>query len=304
MGNRLYLKVIVLSVVLLFACGCGGSGETSDILTEVPTGTFTGSLGSGDLAGAWHLWMLSTSGGQMREYYFIAEQTSPTTAIAFLTGPMGMTWVEIAANGSTYSFTVSEYWPREDFESQYVYTGTRSADSVTGNFVGDAKDNFFTSNAGHFTGTFKADIIPLGADFMTPTTGATGTMNGALGYGLTDIEIAGEISFEISGYDVEGTMTFDILDDYGAPPGVLLDGVPFSGTLAGADYNEFNCDFTIDQDGWTGNGSIVGYMADVQPTSAIWTYTFMSNGKFTLSNITGHGHTNWAFRGGWSAVGN
>lgn len=187
----MYLNVIVLSVVVLFACG-GSGGGTSNILTEVPTGKLSGSLGSGDLAGAWRLWMLSTSGGQMREYYFIAEQTSSTTAS----------------------------------------------------------------------------------------------------------------SFEISGYDVEGTLTFDILDDYGLPTGDPLSGVPFSGTLAGADYNEFNCDFTIDRDGWTGNGSIVGYMADLQPTSAIWSNTFMSNGKFTMSNINGHGHTGWGFRGGWSAVSN
>jgi len=301
MGAGRILKIIVFMLILLIAAGCGGGGGgVQVILTTVPTGNLSGALGSGDLAGAWHLKMLSTVGGQLREYYFIVEQTSATTGIAFLSGLKGMTWVEIGMTGTAYTIIVSEYWPRDDFESRYIYTGTRAGNMITGNFVGDAKDNFFTSDSGHFTGMFEVEIIPVGADFLTPTGIHAGGINGAMGDGLTDIEIDGEMSFEISGYDIEGTLTFDILDNYGMPVGDTITDLPFNGTLTGTDYNEFTCSFVIDQNGWTGDGTIVGYMADITPITAGWVYDFVSSGKFNLSHVTGYGYTAWTFRGGWS----
>ena len=303
MGTGNYIRIAVLMLILLVAAGCGGSGDSVQvILTTVPTGDLSGALGTGDLAGAWHLKMLSTVGGELRDYYFIVEQTSATTGIAFLSSLKGMTWVEIGMTGTTYSITVSEYWPRTDFESQYIYTGTRAGNMITGNFVGDAKDNFFTSDSGHFSGTFEVEIIPAGADFLTPTGIHAGGINGAMGDGLTDIELDGAMSFEISGSEVEGTLTFDILDDYGMPMGDTITDLPFNGTLTGADNNEFTCSFVINQNGWTGDGTIIGYMADLQSMTAGWLYGFVSSGKFNLSHVTTNALVaEWTFRGGWSA---
>ena len=59
-------------------------------------------------------------------------------------------------SGTAYTITVSEYWPRDDFESRYIYTGTRSGNMITGNFVGDAKDQNMMDGLGKFDLVYSA----------------------------------------------------------------------------------------------------------------------------------------------------
>ncbi len=307
MRKKEALFVFAIMLLAVLVSGCGGGGGNNNIvvnLTEVPTGKLTGSLGTGDLAGAWHLKMDTTSGGKLRDYYFVVEQTSSTTGIAFLSGVMGMTWVEIGMTGTTYVITVSEYAPVPDFKSRYVYTGTRSADLITGSFVGDAQDAFFTSDAGHFTGTFKAEIAPPGTIFDEPSGAVTGVFDGVIGDGLGDLSIDGEISFEISGYDVEGTLNMNVLDSYGAPAGDEIVDLPFTAPLSGAGYHEFTCSITIDQNGWTGTCTITGYVGDINMPfwATDWANDFVGGGKIIVTDLTGHGHTAWGFRGGWTMM--
>jgi hypothetical protein len=128
----------------------------------------------------------------------------------------------------------------------------------------------------------------------------TGKINGAIGDGLGDIEIDGTMVFQVSAYDVEGTLTFDILDNYGAPIGNKLEDIPFTGTLSGTDHHEFKCSFDFDQGGWTGSGEITGLMASIGD-GAGWLLDFISNGKVLMEDVNGYGHLNWNFRCGWLA---
>jgi hypothetical protein len=303
--NRVSFCLAIMLLAFLFSgCGGGGSSNVSVTLTEVPTGKLTGSLGTGDLAGAWHLRIETTSGGKLRNYYFVVEQTSSTTGIAFLSGIMGMTWVEIGMTGSTYIITVCEYAPVNDFKCRYVYTGARIADLITGSFVGDAEDAFFTSDAGHFTGTFRAEIVPSGAAFKAPTGAATGTFDGVIGDGLGDLSIDGDISFEISGYDVEGLIDMSVLDSYGAPAGDEIVDLPFTGSLTGTGYNEFTSTMIINQNGWTGTCTVTGYIGDINMPfwATDWANDLVGGGKIIVTDLDGHGHIDWGFRGGWTTI--
>jgi len=304
MRKLIFALISILVCIFGFGCG-GGGGEVGDIITDVPDELFTGVLGANELNGAWHLEMLTASGGGLRSLYFIAQEYSTTNAIGFFSGPWKMTWVQISHSGTAYTFQLYEYDPQKDFQSHYTFNGTRTGNVVNGNFNGEAEDAFHSTNAGHFSGTFKAEIIPsASADFLAPAEGGqlslTGKVNGAIGDGLGDIEINGTMIFQVSSYEVEGTLTFDILDNYGAPIGNKLQNIPISGTLTGLNHHEFKCTFDFAQGGWTGSGEITGLMASIGD-GAGWLYDFISNGKVLMEDVNGYGHQNWNFRCGWWA---